>query len=89
MYALSTKPTSLEDDDLSRLSEAFSQALFKELAFFEAVAAVLEFRANDRGRLQLLMTLEPQQGAVVVPASFMRRWGELGGTLSIDIPLNP
>jgi hypothetical protein len=89
MYALSTKPTNLEDDDLSRLSDALSRALFEELAFFESAAPVLRFRASGRGGLQLLMTFEPKQGAVVIPAAFIRGWGELGGTISIDIPLDP
>jgi len=88
LYALHTDLTEIDYPTGPLRAEQLERTLREYLQFFGAEPAA-GFLGRGRGQLYLLITIDPVQGEFQLPAHFLRAWGEMGGTINIDIPLNP
>jgi hypothetical protein len=88
LYALHTDLTEIDYPTGSLRAEQLERTLREYLQFFGTEPAA-GFLGRGRGRLSLRITIDPVQGEFKLPADFLRAWGEMGGTIFIDIPLNP
>lgn len=88
-YALHTDLTEIDYPTGPLRAEKLEQVLREYLQFFGAGTPAAAFRSGGRGQLSLRITIDPVQGEFKLPADFLRAWGQMGGTIFIDIPLNP